>query len=146
MSTAEYDALDALLQQWGAWQEKHCEDGVLPKQAAFCAIVSDQPAGSRILCAEMSNRVYHLNRILLTLEVRHRQVLFVWYAIQLKAAGGFWSVEEKAALFGCSSNALRLRVGRARRETMLTLLREVAWLLQAEALPRRQFHDTSVLA
>jgi hypothetical protein len=126
-TSAEYDELDALLQLWGTWWEKHFEDVVLPKQSAFCMIPSDQPAGSRILCADMSRRVYQLNRVVLMMRFRYRQALFVWYAVQIKTTGGYWSIGEKATALECSENSLRLRVTRARR----FIVRKFPWVLES---------------
>jgi hypothetical protein len=131
----EYDELDGLLQRWGAWQERHCEDVVLPRQAAFCMIVSDQPPGPRILCGDMARDVQELQVAFLMLRLRPQKALYLWYAVQLKEGGGYWSPDEKAELFGCSLNALRCRVTRARR----VLQRKYNLVLQAKALQKRQF-------
>jgi hypothetical protein len=136
----EYDALDTLLQQWGAWQERHCEDVILPRQAAFCMIVSDQPPGSRVLCADMSEDVQNLQRAFLMLRLRPQKALYLWYAVQLKEGGGYWSPDEKAALFACSLNALRCRVTRARR----VLLRKYEMVRKAKALQKRQSRGNSM--
>jgi hypothetical protein len=137
---AEYDHLDLLLRDWGEWQEKHCEDAMLPTQSAFCMMYSDQPAGSRILCAEMSPRVYDVNIAVRMLRPRYRAAVFVWYAVQLKDSGGYWTPDEKAQLFGCTLNALRLRISRAKR----VLLPKYYRVLEARALQNRQFRGTSV--
>lgn len=117
-TSAEYDQLDSLLRDWGRWQETHCEDAVLPTQSSFLAIPSDQPSGSRVLCADMSKSVYLIHCAILTLRIRYQQSLFVWYAVQICDRGGYWTIAGKAQIFGCSENALRLRVGRARRVLM----------------------------
>ena len=140
-TAAGYDALDTLLQQWGAWQERHGEDVILPRQAAFCMIVSDQPPGSRILCADMSPDVQNVHRAFLMLRLRPREALLAWYAVQLKEGGGYWSPDEKAELLGCSVNALRCRVTRARR----VLLRKYENVVKAKALQKRQFSGNSMV-
>ena len=141
-TSAEFDHLDALLRQWGAWHEKHYADAVLPHEAAFCAMMGDQPAGSRILCAEMSPRVYEINLAVQMLRVRYRRALFVWYVIQTKPEGGYWTVTEKAELFGCTANALRKRVARGK----VVVLRKFYQIREARALQKRQLHDKSVQA
>jgi hypothetical protein len=138
-TSTEYEHLDSLLRDWGEWQEKHSEDAVLPTQAAFCMMHSDQPAGSRILCAEMSPRVYDVNIAVQMLRVRYRAALLVWYAVQLKETGGYWTPDEKAHLFGCTLNALRLRVSRAKR----VLLPKYYRVIEARALQNRQSRGKS---
>lgn len=135
-----YDELDSLLQRWGAWQERHCQDVVLPQQSAFCMIVSDQPPGPRILCADMAEDIQDLQRAFLMLRCRPQNALLLWYAVQLKEGGGYWSPDQKAAVFGCSLNALRCRVTRARR----VLQRKYSLVVEAKALQKRQSHGNSM--
>jgi hypothetical protein len=141
-TSAEYEHLDDLLRAWGAWHEKHFADAVLPREAAFCAMMSDQPAGSRILCADMSPRVYEVNLAVQMLRVRYRRALFVWYAMQLKPEGGYWTVAEKAQFFNCTPNALRKRVARGK----IVALRKFYQVREAKALQKRQLCDKSMQA
>lgn len=142
-TSAEYDYLDSLLRDWGAWQERHCEDVVLPKQAAFLMIVSDQPARSRVLCADMSKSVQFIHCCQLTLPRRYRAALFAWYAIQMKESGGYWTADEKAAILGLSVNALRMRVTRARRVLLRKYPGLAAFGSPARALRKRRVRDKS---
>jgi hypothetical protein len=139
-TAAEFDHLDMLLRQWGAWHEKHYADAVLPQEAAFCAMMGDQPPGSRILCADMSPRVYEINLAAQMLRVRYRRALFVWYVIQMNPAGGYWTVSEKAQLLKCTPNALRKCVARAK----VVVLRKFYQVREAKALQKRQIRDKSM--
>lgn len=141
-TAAEFDHLDALLRDWGAWHEKHYADAVLPHEAAFCAMMGDQPPGSRILCADMSPRVYEINLAVQMLRVRYRRALFVWYVIQTNPEGGYWSVEDKARLFRCTPKALRNCVTRAK----VVALRKFYRVREAKALQKREFHGKSMSA
>jgi hypothetical protein len=98
-------------------------------------IVSDQPPGPRILCGDMARDIQELQIAFLMLRLRPQKAIYLWYAVQLKEGGGYWSPDEKAELFGCSLNALRCRVTRARR----VLQRKYNLVLQAKALQKRQF-------
>jgi hypothetical protein len=142
-TSAEYDHLDSLLRDWGAWQERHSEDVILPQQAAFCMIVSDQPAGSRILCADMSKSVYLVHCAQLTLPLRYQTALFVWYAIQMKDGGGYWTPDEKASILSLSVSALRMRVTRARRVLMRKYPGLAAFGTATRALRKRRRRDKS---
>jgi hypothetical protein len=142
-TSAAYDHLDSILRDWGAWQEKHCEDVILPQQAAFCMIVSDQPAHSRVLCADMSKSVYLVHCAQLTLPLRYQTALFVWYAIQMKDGGGYWTPDEKASILSLSVNALRMRVTRARRVLLRKYPGLAAFGTVTRALRKRRLRDKS---
>jgi hypothetical protein len=141
-TSAEYDHLDSLLRDWGAWQERHCEDAVLPQQAAFSMIFSDQPPGSRILCADMSKSVYFIHCCQLTLPLTHQSALFVWYAVQMKDSGGYWSPDEKASILGLSVSALRMRVTRARAELLRRYPGLSAFGTRPKPLRRKKIQST----
>ena len=53
--------LRSLLARWGDWMERHELDASLPHQSAFMLIYADQPAGHKILCAEMTKAVWMIN-------------------------------------------------------------------------------------
>ena len=78
-------------------------------------IYADQPAGHKILCAEMDRAMWKLNYVIGKLPDRHRMILEVWYGVNIKASGGFWDASEKAARIGVRLNTLGMRVTRARR-------------------------------
>jgi hypothetical protein len=141
-TSAEYDHLDSLLRDWGAWQEEHCEDTVLPHQAAFSMIFSDQPPTSRILCADMSKSVYFIHCCQLTLSVTYQTALFVWYAVQRKGVGGYWTPDEKAHILGLSISALRMRVTRARQELLRKYPALSAFGSRPRALRRKKIRST----
>ena len=144
-TSAEYDHLDSLLRDWGDWQERHCEDVVLPQQAAFSMIFSDQPPSSRILCADMSKSVYFIHCCQLTLSQTYQGALFVWYAVQMKDSGGYWSPDEKAQILGLSVSALRMRVTRARQELLRRYPGLSAFGSRAKALRRKKIRSTRAI-
>lgn len=111
----EYQELEAVLRRWGEWQERHYFDASLPHQSSHTMLYADQPAGPKILCAEMDKAVWIVNYHIHQLPERHQDTLTLWYAITVKVTGGYWDVREKAARIGLRVNTLRFRVTRARR-------------------------------
>lgn len=111
----EYQELEAVLRRWGEWQERHYFDASLPHQSSHTMLYADQPAGSKILCAEMDRAVWIVNYHIQQLPERHQDTLCLWYAVTVKIAGGYWDVREKASRLGIRVNILRMRVTRARR-------------------------------
>jgi hypothetical protein len=111
----EYHELESTLRRWGEWQEIHYLEASLPHQSSHTLIYSDQPAGSKILCAEMDRAMWKLNYLIERLPSSHRRTLFVWYAVNIKLKGGYWDASEKAFRLGLRLNQLRMRVTRARR-------------------------------
>ena len=111
----EYKDMESLLIRWGDWHERHDLEPSLPQSSAFTRIYCDHPAGDRILCAEMERAVYLLNIHVLCLQERLQDSLLIWYAVNLKPQGGFWSAEEKALKLKTSVRALKLRVMRAKK-------------------------------
>jgi hypothetical protein len=87
----------------------------LPHQASHTLTWSDQPAGHKILCAEMPKTVWQVHYHILRLSESHQAALQVFYAVNLKPSGGYWNIYEKAKTMRWSVNALRVKVSRARR-------------------------------
>ena len=112
----EYQELESILRRWGEWQERHYLDVSLPHQSAHTLIYSDQPAGHKVLCAEMTKAVWLLNYQIERLKPLYQDTLLVWYAVNIKPQGGWWDPREKAALMGLRLNTLQTRVTRARKE------------------------------
>jgi hypothetical protein len=134
----EYRDLHADLQRWGDWFERHSEDASLPHQSSHTLIYSDQPAGHKILCAEMSKTIWRLHYQILKLPERHQDALLLWYAINLKPLGGHWEPSEKAHKINLSLNAFRVRVSKARKALHKKLF--------PNSLRSRQFSDTNMQA
>lgn len=110
----DYRDLNAILQRWGDWYERHSGDASLPHQSSHTLTYSDQPAGHKILCAEMSRAIWLLHYQILRLPEKHQAALLLWYAVNMKASGGYWEPWEKAQKVKWSVNSLRIRVSRAR--------------------------------
>ena len=111
----EYQELESILRRWGEWQERHYLDASLPHQSSHTLIYSDQPAGHKVLCAEMDKAVFKLNYYIGHLCGSHQDALLVWYAVNVKTQGGYWGADEKAARMAVTLNTLKVRVVRARR-------------------------------
>lgn len=120
----DYRELNSLLIRWGDWQERHYLEPSLPACSAFLRIYADQPQGHRILCAEMDRAVYLVNRHITRLPGRSQDMLLLWYAVNLKPQGGFYSPEEKAKRLKMSTRALKIRVWRAKRQLRQNILTE----------------------
>jgi hypothetical protein len=114
-ASLEYYELESALRRWGEWQELHYLDASVPHQSSHTLIYSDQPAGHKILCAEMERSVWKVNYLIQHLPRSHRDTLMLWYAVNIKLQGGFWDAREKASRLGIRLNVLRMRVTRARR-------------------------------
>jgi hypothetical protein len=88
-------------------------DASLPHQSSHTLIYADQPAGHKILCAEMQKAVWTINYHIERLPESFQGALMVGYAANVKLTGGYWSVEEKAQKLGISVGALHTRISRA---------------------------------
>jgi hypothetical protein len=118
----EYQHMESLLLRWGDWQERHDLEDSLPQSSAFTRIYCDHPSGDRILCAEMERAIYLINIHILTLQPRCQESLLLWYAVNLKPQGGFWTLEEKARKLRTSVRALKIRVWRAKKSLRRKIL------------------------
>jgi len=111
----EYQELEHALRLWGAWEEEHYLQDSLPTQSSHLMIYCDHPPGHKILCAEIEKGLWKLSRTIAQLPHKHRDILLVWYAVNMKPTGGYWDAKEKAKTIGIRLNVLRMRVTRARR-------------------------------
>ena len=117
----EYQEFEFGLRRWGEWHERHDLDDSVPRYSAFTASYGgDQPAGHKILCAEMERSIWLLERSVIRLGMPWSDYLLLWYAVNIHPKGGYWTAEEKARKLRMSSRTLRRRVREARRILFLS--------------------------
>ena len=116
LTRVERAQLNASLNRWGDWMEKHGDfDGYPGVNILESFIGSDLGMpGHRILCLEMPTGVYCTHQRVLRLPELERQAIWLWYVPTMKGNGTTYTVKEKCLLVGLREDALRQRVYRAR--------------------------------
>lgn len=120
LTLQERRELNASLNRWGDWMEKHGDfDGYPGVNILESFIGSDLGSpGHRILCLEMPLGVYCTHQRILRLPETEQVAVWLWYVPTMKPNGQTYTVEEKCRLTGIEEWALRKRVQRAKLRIM----------------------------
>lgn len=112
LTRAELRELNASLNRWGDWMEKHWGfDGYPGINILESFIGSDLGApGHRILCLEMPVGVYCTHQRVLRLPELEQQAVWLWYVPTMRANGTTYTVQEKCRIAGLNEWTLRKRV------------------------------------
>jgi hypothetical protein len=116
LTLTEKRSLNAILNRWGNWMEKHSHfDGYPGVNILEAYIGSDAGVpGHRILCLEMPIDVYTTHQRVIRLPEQEREAVWLWYVPRVKENGTLWSVGERCEIAGITEETLRKRVSRAR--------------------------------
>lgn len=116
LTRAERLQLNASLNRWGDWMEKHGDyEGFAGINILESYIGSDLGTpGHRILCLEMPVGVYCTHQRVIKLPELEQQAVWIWYVPTMKANGTTYTVREKCLIVGIREDALRQRISRAR--------------------------------
>lgn len=120
LTRTERRELDASLNRWGDWMEKHGDYEGFPSVNILESFIgSDLGApGHRILCLEMPIGVYCTHQRVLRLPETEQEAVWLWYVPRMKQNGQIWTIDEKCVLTGINQWALRKRVQRAKWRIM----------------------------
>lgn len=120
LTRVERQELNASLNRWGDWMEKHGDfDGYPSINILESYIGSDLGApGHRILCLEMPIGVYCTHQRVLRLPELEQQSIYLWYVPRMKPNGQTWTLDEKCHLTGINQWVLRKRVQSAKLRIM----------------------------
>jgi hypothetical protein len=137
LTRIERRQLNAELERWGDWWEKHGHfDGYPGINILESFIGSDLgPPGHRILCLEMPIGVYATHHRVLRLPELEREAVWIWYVPRVKANGQTYTIVEKCAIIDMNEWTLRKRVQFAKLRIMgidpLRLSKAIATLVHA---------------
>ena len=120
LTRAERKELNASLERWGDWMEKHGDfDGYPGINILESYIGSDLGApGHRILCLEMPVGVYCTHQRVLRLPEVEQQAVWLWYVPRMKPNGQTYSISEKCRIVEMNEWLLRKRVQNAKLRIM----------------------------
>src|SRR5262249_17071544 len=111
-------AIDAELNRWGGWVERHSDYEGYPRTdniVAFLRGVGGGTPGHRVLCLDMPDSIYAIHGRVLRLPDAEREAVWVFFAFRLKPDGHtFWTLAEKCLLSGIQEDSMRRRIARAR--------------------------------
>lgn len=110
-------ALNAELNDWGRWVERHWDYEGYPSANVLHAFLMGRGGGNpghRVLCLDMPDRVYAVHGRILMLSEELREAIWIWFVPRLKLDGTVWSVTERCRIAGISEDLLRQRVRRAK--------------------------------
>lgn len=120
LTRVERNELNASLNRWGDWMEKHGDfDGYPSINILESYIGSDLGApGHRILCLDMPTGVYCTHQRVLRLPELEQQAIYLWYVPRMKPNGQTWTLDEKCHLTCINQWVLRKRVQSAKLRIM----------------------------
>lgn len=113
------DGINAELNAWGRWIERHMDYEGYPGINAVEAWLMGRGGGTgghRILCLDMPTHIYATHGRVLRLTEFEQEAIWVWYVVRVKPDGTIWPIEHKCKTAGITEAALRQRVSRARRK------------------------------
>lgn len=117
MTGLDRSYVNAKLNAWGHWMERHAEVNGYPHQdnvTAFMAGAGGGTKGHRVLCLDMPEPIGLTHIRVLSLSENEQRAVFIWYVVRLKDDGSVWTIDEKCKAVGIKPQTLRLHLSRAK--------------------------------
>lgn len=119
MTGLEYSYVNAKLNAWGHWMERHAEVNGYPRRDNITAYLEGAGGGQgrdRILCTDFRDEEIaktHL-KVLYSMTDAQREAVYLYYVIRMKPDGTLWTLEERLEMAGISKQAFWQRIRAAR--------------------------------
>lgn len=118
MTGLDRSYVNAKLNAWGHWIERHSEVNGYPRIENVTAYLEGAGGGAkghRVLCVDMPEWIGKTHvRVLYALTEPEQHAVYLWYVVRIKDDGTEWSMDERCERAGISYDTLRRDLNRAR--------------------------------